>query len=127
LPRSNQLDAAEPINARSDAPLLVEELTAVQSWKVDPALDRLISERFADLHERAVRAELFVSRREPEGRPAEMIVLEEFFSRLPVAANASRLTSNEARSPLLQMDSASSRSPSLAINSRRPEPAPRAN
>lgn len=99
----------------------------MQWWKVDSAIDRLIGERLADLHERAVRAELFEWRREPEGRLAEMIVLDEFFSRLPVAANASRLTSNEARSPLLQMDSASSRSPSLAINSRRPEPTPRAN
>lgn len=55
-----------------------EELAPAQWWKVDAALDRLITERFADLHARAARAELFEWRREPEGRLAEILVLDQF-------------------------------------------------
>jgi uncharacterized protein (DUF924 family) len=55
-----------------------EELTPAQWWKVDAALDRLITERFAELHARAARAELFEWRRAPEGRLAEVIVLDQF-------------------------------------------------
>ncbi|MBP5989429.1 MAG: DUF924 domain-containing protein [Piscinibacter sp.] len=55
-----------------------EELAPAQWWKVDAALDRLITERFAELHARAARAELFEWRREPEGRLAEILVLDQF-------------------------------------------------
>ena len=55
-----------------------EELAPAQWWKVDAALDRLIAERFAELHARAARAELFEWRREPEGRLAEILVLDQF-------------------------------------------------
>jgi uncharacterized protein (DUF924 family) len=55
-----------------------EELSPAQWWKVDPALDRLITERFSDLHAQAARAELFEWRREPEGRLAEILVLDQF-------------------------------------------------
>ncbi len=44
-----------------------------------------------------------------------------------MARNASRPTSIEERRPRLQIFNASSRSPALAINSRRPDPAPCAN
>ena len=55
-----------------------EELSPAQWWKVDPALDRLITERFWDLHAQAARAELFEWRRAPEGRLAEILVLDHF-------------------------------------------------
>jgi len=55
-----------------------EELSPAQWWKVDPALDRLITERFSGLHAQAARAELFEWRREPEGRLAEILVLDQF-------------------------------------------------
>ncbi len=55
-----------------------EELSPAQWWKVDAELDRLTTERFCDVHERASRSELFEWRREPEGRLAEIIVLDQF-------------------------------------------------
>jgi uncharacterized protein (DUF924 family) len=55
-----------------------EEITQQQWWKVDPAFDQLIVERFSTLHEQANRCELFEWRREPQGRLAEVIVLDQF-------------------------------------------------
>ena len=55
-----------------------EELRPEQWWKVDPALDRLIVERFAAVHAQATRCELFAWRDEPAGRLAEIIVLDQF-------------------------------------------------
>ncbi len=55
-----------------------EELAPAQWWKVDPDLDRLIADRFADLHARAARSELFEWRSAPEGRLAEILVLDQF-------------------------------------------------
>ena len=54
------------------------ELEPAQWWRVDPALDRTISERFGELHGRAARAELFEWRTSPRGRLAEIIVLDQF-------------------------------------------------
>jgi uncharacterized protein (DUF924 family) len=47
-------------------------------WTADAEYDRLIVERFAELHARASRSELFEWRREPRGRLAEIIVLDQF-------------------------------------------------
>lgn len=47
-------------------------------WKVDPAFDDLIRDRFGALHEQARRCELFAWRTTPEGRLAEVIVLDQF-------------------------------------------------
>jgi uncharacterized protein (DUF924 family) len=69
---------AEPVSPDEVLRFWFEELTPAQWWKVDAALDRLITERFADLHARAARAELFAWRREPEGRLAEILVLDQF-------------------------------------------------
>ena len=55
-----------------------DEISPAQWWSVDPELDRLIAERFADLHAQAARAELFAWRAEPKGRLAEVIVLDQF-------------------------------------------------
>ena len=54
------------------------EVAPAQWWKVDPHFDRLIVERFGDLHRRAAQAELFEWRSEPRGRLAEVIVLDQF-------------------------------------------------
>jgi len=55
-----------------------QESSPAQWWKVDPEFDRLIVERFSDLHGRATRSELFEWRAEPRGRLAEIIVLDQF-------------------------------------------------
>jgi uncharacterized protein (DUF924 family) len=55
-----------------------KEITPAQMWKVDPAFDRLITDRFGDIHEQAIRAELFTWRATPQGRLAEIIVLDQF-------------------------------------------------
>lgn len=47
-------------------------------WKADPDFDREIRRRFGALHMRAVHGELFEWRREPKGRLAEIIVLDQF-------------------------------------------------
>jgi len=54
------------------------EITPAQWWKVDADFDRLIRERFGDLHRRAAQAELFEWRLTPRGRLAEVIVLDQF-------------------------------------------------
>lgn len=47
-------------------------------WKADAALDRHIAARFRPTLEAAIRGELFGWRREPRGRLAEVIVLDQF-------------------------------------------------
>ena len=54
------------------------EISPAQWWKVDAAFDRLILDRFSELHGRAARSELFDWRAEPGGRLAEIIVLDQF-------------------------------------------------
>jgi uncharacterized protein (DUF924 family) len=68
-----------------------DELPPQQWWKVDAEIDRLITERFSDLHARAIRSELFEWRREPEGRLARSscwISSPETSIEATVAANA---------------------------------------
>lgn len=55
-----------------------KEIQPAQWWKVDPAFDDLIRTRFSALHEQARRCELFGWRATPEGRLAEVIVLDQF-------------------------------------------------
>jgi uncharacterized protein (DUF924 family) len=54
------------------------EISPEQWWRVDAAFDALIVERFAELHGRAARSELFEWRAEPRARLAEIIVLDQF-------------------------------------------------
>ena len=54
------------------------EITPAQWWKVDAAFDNLVAERFGDIHEQAIRTELFAWRASPQGRLAEIIVLDQF-------------------------------------------------
>ena len=55
-----------------------QEITPAQWWKVDPAFDSLIADRFGDIDAQATRAELFAWRTTPQGRLAEIIVLDQF-------------------------------------------------
>jgi uncharacterized protein (DUF924 family) len=55
-----------------------KEIAPAQWWKVDPAFDQLIAQRFAALHDKAAQAELFEWRTDPRGRLAEIIVLDQF-------------------------------------------------
>src|SRR5689334_8764527 len=55
-----------------------QESSPAQWWKVDPEFDRMIVERFSELHGQATRSELFEWRSEPRGRMAEIIVLDQF-------------------------------------------------
>jgi uncharacterized protein (DUF924 family) len=54
------------------------EISASQHWKVDPIFDALMRERFSAIHTQANRGELYSWRREPRGRLAEVIVLDQF-------------------------------------------------
>lgn len=55
-----------------------EELEPAQWWLRDEALDRQVSERFGDLHRRAVQGELYGWRSSAHGRLAEIMVLDQF-------------------------------------------------
>ena len=55
-----------------------EEIDQSQWWKKDEELDRLIIERFSEVHFRAARCELFEWRESAGGRLAEIIVLDQF-------------------------------------------------
>ncbi len=55
-----------------------EELTAKQHFVKDAALDETIRARFGDTLEAAERCELFAWRATPEGRLAEVLVLDQF-------------------------------------------------
>ena len=55
-----------------------KELTPKQHFTKDAALDATIRTRFGDTLEAATRCELFSWRATPEGRLAEIIVLDQF-------------------------------------------------
>ena len=55
-----------------------EEIEPAMRWKKDAAFDALLVERFSETHTRACRCELFEWRRHPQGRLAEIIVLDQF-------------------------------------------------
>jgi len=55
-----------------------EELEPAQWWQVNEEVDQLIRDRFTELHNQACRCELFGWRQTPQGRLAEIIVLDQF-------------------------------------------------
>ncbi len=55
-----------------------EECDPAQWWRKDERFDRIIIERFSRVHYRATRCELFSWRKDPKGRLAEIIVLDQF-------------------------------------------------
>jgi uncharacterized protein (DUF924 family) len=66
------------ISSESIIQFWFDEIAPAQWWKVDTAFDRLIADRFGDIHAQAVLAELFTWRASPKGRLAEVIVLDQF-------------------------------------------------
>jgi uncharacterized protein (DUF924 family) len=54
------------------------EIQPAQWWAKDEAFDQSIRTRFAGVHARAARCELFAWRTQPRGRLAEVIVLDQF-------------------------------------------------
>ena len=55
-----------------------KELEPKQWWVKDKALDRLIIDRFSELHGKATRCELYPWREIAQGRLAEIIILDQF-------------------------------------------------
>ncbi|MBI1891015.1 MAG: DUF924 domain-containing protein [Burkholderiales bacterium] len=55
-----------------------EEIDPSKWWVKDDAFDKLIVERFSDLHTQANKCELYAWRETPQGRLAEIIVLDQF-------------------------------------------------
>jgi len=55
-----------------------EEIDAAMWWKSDPDFDNQIRQRFLPLLQQAMRGELYAWRKEPKGRLAEVIVLDQF-------------------------------------------------
>ncbi len=72
-----------------------EELEPSQWWVKDENLDRLIYDRFAEVHEQAIRCELYEWRKTADGRLAEIIILDQFsrnmFRGTPQAFSSDRL------------------------------------
>ncbi len=55
-----------------------EEIAPKQWWDKDASFDTRVREHFLDVHRAAARGELFSWRRTPEGRLAEVVVLDQF-------------------------------------------------
>lgn len=55
-----------------------EEIDKSLWWAKNVEFDQLITARFATVHAKAIRCELFGWRQSPEGRLAEIIVLDQF-------------------------------------------------
>ena len=55
-----------------------KEIEPAQWWKKSDEFDQLITDRFADLHTKAVQCELYEWRKNAFGRLAEIIVLDQF-------------------------------------------------
>jgi uncharacterized protein (DUF924 family) len=55
-----------------------EEIEPAQRWKKDDAFDALLIDRFSGIHRRASHCELYEWRKEPLGRLAEIIILDQF-------------------------------------------------
>ncbi len=55
-----------------------EEIEPKQWWSKDAKFDALIKSRFLNLYQQAICGELYSWRQEPEGRLAEIIVLDQF-------------------------------------------------
>lgn len=54
------------------------EIEPHQWWVKDDEFDQLIRDRFSTFHDRAIKCELFEWRNFPQGRLAEIIVLDQF-------------------------------------------------
>jgi uncharacterized protein (DUF924 family) len=66
------------MNAQDIIHFWFEELTTAQHFVKDPALDAAIGARFGATLEAAARCELFAWRSTPQGRLAEILLLDQF-------------------------------------------------
>ena len=55
-----------------------EEIEPAKHWVKDPEFDQLLRDRFGAVHRAATQGELYQWREKPEGRLAEVIVLDQF-------------------------------------------------
>jgi uncharacterized protein (DUF924 family) len=55
-----------------------EEIDPKHIWIKDPVFDMLIIDRYSDVYDKATRCELHEWREHPEGRLAEIIILDQF-------------------------------------------------
>ena len=55
-----------------------DETRPAQWWRADPAFDQTVRDRFATVHRAALRGELSEWRAQPDGRLAEVVVLDQF-------------------------------------------------
>ena len=68
----------EPLDHKAVLEFWFEETDPKKWWAKDSDFDRLIRQRFLDVHRRAIRCELYPWRGTPRGRLAEIIVLDQF-------------------------------------------------
>ncbi|WP_447556270.1 DUF924 family protein [Vreelandella sp. EE22] len=66
------------VNAHDVLAFWFDELTPAQWFRKDARLDRAIDERFGTLHAKALACECYPWRETPQGRLAEIIVLDQF-------------------------------------------------
>lgn len=55
-----------------------EEIDSAKHWVKDPEFDQLLRDRFGEIHAAASKCELYHWRTDPNGRLAEIIVLDQF-------------------------------------------------
>ena len=55
-----------------------EEIKPAQIWIKDKTFDQLIIDRFSSIYQKAIKCELYQWRENPDGRLAEIIVLDQF-------------------------------------------------
>jgi uncharacterized protein (DUF924 family) len=93
------------------------EISPSQWWKVDPAFDASIAQRFASLHAAAAAGELHDWRVQPEGRLAEILVLDQF-SRNIYRGSATAFSSDPMALALAQEAIASFHDAALPVDQR---------
>jgi uncharacterized protein (DUF924 family) len=86
-----------------------ETLTPEQWWSKDVELDRLISQRFSELHRRAAECELYCWRKTAQGRLAEIIVLDQFSRNL--FRNQAKAFSQDGQALVLAQEAVASGAP----------------
>lgn len=87
-----------------------KEMTPAQWWTKDTELDQLITHRFSDLHQQAVRCELYEWREHAHGRLAEIILLDQFSRNM--YRDSSRAFSNDPLALALAQEAISAKADS---------------
>ncbi|MFV1976531.1 MAG: DUF924 family protein [Candidatus Scalindua sp.] len=94
-----------------------EEINESKWWAKDEDFDRLVFERFSKVHSLATRCELFEWRTSPEGRLAEIIVLDQFSRNM--FRNSPLAFSNDALALALSQEAISVGADNLLDSTRR--------